>query len=421
MANDRPQITDPGSQFQDLRKHARRLERLLFVLVAIITILPTSVFFALGLRYLQREAERATEHMALLIKEFYATNTEQPQLAELLQKEMRLNQVSALWLTGVGAEPVLTLGHAPGSFLPIRAKADLPSTLAPFKSISIELDSDPLLWQSGRIFAIHLVVAALLVFLLHRFSLPAIEKAIEQLEMTQAQLIHSEKLGALGEIYAGLTHEINNPLGIMIGKLELALKIAKEHQLPAELTRDLEIVTRNGLRISELVRSLLIFSRKSTVSFTATALNHVITEVVELVDKSYTKQHIRIERRLDPKLPYCHASAGHLHQVFLGLMNNARDAMPQGGTITLRTYVNSHFLIAEVEDTGTGMAPDVKARIFEPFFTTKGVGKGTGLGLSVAYGIIKTHGGDITVESTPGKGSLFRLMLPIGGPSNETD
>ena len=90
--------------------------------------------------------------------------------------------------------------------------------------------------------------------------------------------------------------------------------------------------------------------------------------------------------------------------------------MPQGGTITLRTYVNSHFLIAEVEDTGTGMAPDVKARIFEPFFTTKGVGKGTGLGLSVAYGIIKTHGGDITVESTPGKGSLFRLMLPIEGP-----
>jgi two-component system NtrC family sensor kinase len=236
------------------------------------------------------------------------------------------------------------------------------------------------------------------------------------LEMTQAQLIHSEKMSALGEIYAGLTHEINNPLGIMIGKLELALKMAKERQLPAELTRDLEIVTRNGLRISELVRSLLIFSRKSTLSFTETALNHVIAEVVELVDKPYAKQHIQIERRFDPKLPYCHGSAGHLHQVFLGLLNNARDAMPQGGTITLRTYVNSHFLIAEVEDTGTGMSPDVKARIFEPFFTTKGVGKGTGLGLSVAYGIIKTHGGDITVESTPGKGSLFRLMLPIEEP-----
>lgn len=416
MANGRPQITDLGSQFQDLRKHARRLERLLFALVAIIAILPTSVFFALGLSQLQSDARHATEQIVFLIKEIHATNPEHRRLAELLQEEMRLNHVSALQLMGTGVEPVLSLGQAQGSFLPIRARADLPSSLAPFKSISIELDSDPLLLQSGRIFAIHLVVAALLVFLLHRFSLPAIAKAIEQLEMTQAQLIHSEKLSALGEIYAGLTHEINNPLGIMIGKLELATKMAKERQLPADLTRDLEIVTRNGLRISELVRSLLIFSRKSTLSFEETALNHVIAEVVELVDKPYAKQHIQIERRFDTKLPYCHGSAGHLHQVFLGLLNNARDAMPQGGTITLRTYVNSHFLIAEVEDTGTGMAPDVKARIFEPFFTTKGVGKGTGLGLSVAYGIIQTHGGDITVESTPGKGSLFRLMLPIGGP-----
>jgi signal transduction histidine kinase len=364
----------------------------------------------------QSDAWHATEQVAFLIKEIHVTNPEHQRLVELLQEEMRLNRVSALRLMGTGVEPIFSLGQARGSFLPIRARAELPSSLAPFKSISIELDSAPLLWQSGRIFAIHLVVAALLVFLLRRFSLPAIEKAIEQLEMTQAQLIHSEKLSALGEIYAGLTHEINNPLGIMIGKLELALKMAKERQLPADLTRDLEIVTRNGLRISELVRSLLIFSRKSTLSFTETALNHVIAEVVELVDKPYAKHHIQIESRFDPKLPYCHGSAGHLHQVFLSLLNNARDAMPQGGTITLRTYVNSHFLIAEVEDTGTGMAPDVKARIFEPFFTTKGVGKGTGLGLSVAYGIIKTHGGDITVESTPGKGSLFRLMLPIGGP-----
>jgi signal transduction histidine kinase len=416
MANGGPPITDLGSQFQDLKKHARRLQRLLFLLVAIIAILPTSVFFVLGLTHLQSDADHATEHVVFLIKEIHAANPEHQRLAELVQEEMRLNRVSALRLMGTGVEPVLSLGQARRSFLPIRARTDLPSSLAPFKSISIELDSSPLLFQSGRIFAIHLVVAALLVLLLHRFSLPPIAKAIEQLEMTQAQLIHSEKMSALGEIYAGLTHEINNPLGIMIGKLELALKMAKERQLPADLTRDLEIVTRNGLRISELVRSLLIFSRKSTLSFTETALNQVIAEVVELVDKPYAKQHIQIDRRLDTKLPYCHGSAGHLHQVFLGLMSNARDAMPQGGTITLRTYVNSHFLIAEVEDTGTGMAPDVKARIFEPFFTTKGVGKGTGLGLSVAYGIIQTHGGDITVESTPGKGSLFRLMLPIGGP-----
>lgn len=416
MAKSGPQITDLGSQFQDLRKRARSLERLLLTLVAIIAVLPTSVSYVVGLRYLQEDARHAIEHVVFLLNETRLTKPDNQQLAELVRQEMQLNRVPVLWLMGDGVEPVLTLGQAPRSFFPIRAQANLPSSLAPLKSVSVELDSNPLFLQSGRIFAIHLVVAGLMVFLLRRFSLPAIEKAIEQLETTQAQLIHSEKMGALGEIYAGLTHEINNPLGIMIGKLELALKIAKEHQMPRELTRDLEIVTRNGLRISELIRSLLIFSRKNTLSFTETALNHVIAEVVELVDKPYAKQHIQIDRHFASKLPYCYASAGHLHQVFLGLLNNARDAMPQGGTITLRTYVNSHSLIAEVEDTGTGMAPDVKARIFEPFFTTKGVGKGTGLGLSVAYGIIKTHGGEITVESTPGKGSLFRLTLPIGGP-----
>jgi len=409
-------MTDLGSQFQDLRKHARRLERLLFVLVAIIAILPTSVFFVLGLSHLQSDARHATEHVVFIIKEIHAANPKHKRLAELLQEEMRLNRVSALRLMGAGVEPILSLGQGRGSFLPIRARADLPSSLVPLKSISIELDSDPLLIQSGRIFAIHLVVAALLVLLLYRFFIPAIEKALEQLEMTQAQLIHSEKLSALGEIYAGLTHEINNPLAIMIGKLEFALKTAKERQLPADLTRDLEIVTRNGFRIAELIRSLLLFSKKSTLNFTETALNHVIAEVVELVDKPYAKQRIQIEKHFDPKLPYCHGSAGHLHQVFLGLLNNARDAMPQGGTITLRTYVNSHYLIAEIEDTGTGMAPDVEARIFEPFFTTKGVGKASGLGLSVAYGVIKTHGGDLMVESTPGKGSLFRVLLPIEGP-----
>jgi signal transduction histidine kinase len=405
----------PRSPFQDLKKEARKLERILFVLVGIIALLPTSVFFALGIRHLQANAQLAAEHIGFMLEDIHGANPERPRLPKLLEQEMRLTGIASLKLTGTRDRTMLSLGRPANSFFPIRAQSDLPASLVPFKTIVVEMESDPLLFQSGRIFAIHLCVAAVLIFLIHRFSIPALDKAIAQLESTQAQLIHSEKMSAIGEIYAGLTHEINNPLGVMIGKLELLLKSAPERQSSPELTRDLEIINRNALRIAELIRSLLIFARKTTFTFSPTALNHTISEVLELVEKPFAKQAIRIESQFDPKLSYCHGSPNHLQQVFLNLLNNARDAMPRGGTITLRTYSKNGSVIAEVEDTGTGIAPENRKRVFEPFFTTKGLGKGTGLGLSVAYGLIKTHGGEIEVESTPGKGTLFRVILPIEG------
>jgi signal transduction histidine kinase len=413
VSNDHPALP-PRSPFLDLRKQAHKLERILFVLVGIIALLPTSVFFVLGVRHLQANARLAAEHIGFMLEDIHGANPERPRLPKLLEQEMRLTGIASLKLTGTRDRTMLNLGRPANSFFPVRAQSDLPSSLVPFKTIIVEMDSDPLVFQSSRIFAIHLLVAAVLIFLIHRFSIPALDKAIAQLETTQAQLIHSEKMSAIGEIYAGLTHEINNPLGVMIGKLELLLKFAPEHRLSPELRRDLEIINRNGLRIAELIRSLLIFSRKNTFNFSATALNHTIGEVLELVDKPFAKQGIRIESHFDPKLSYCNGSPGHLQQVFLNLLNNARDAMPKGGTIMLRTYGKNGSVIAEVEDTGVGIAPENRKRLFEPFFTTKGLGKGTGLGLSVAYGIIKTHGGDIEVESTPGKGTLFRVILPIG-------
>jgi signal transduction histidine kinase len=403
----------PHSAFEDLKKEARKLERILFVLVGIIALLPTSVFFALGIRHLQATARLAAEHIGFMLEDIHGANPEGPSLPKLLEQEMRLTGIASLKLTGTRDRTMLALGRPAKSFFPIRAESNLPSSLVPFKTIIVEMESDPLLIQSSRIFAIHLCVAAVLILLIHRFSIPALDKAIAQLESTQAQLIHSEKLSAIGEMYAGLTHEINNPLGIMIGKLELLLKSAAERGFPPELTRDLEIVNRNGLRIAELIRSLLIFATKNTFSFSPTALNHTIGEVLELVEKPFAKQAIRINSQFDPNLSPCHGSPGHLQQVFLNLLNNARDAMPRGGTITLRTYGKNGSVVAEVEDTGTGIAAENRKRIFEPFFTTKGLGKGTGLGLSVAYGIIKTHRGEIQVESTPGKGTLFRVILPI--------
>ncbi len=405
----------PLSPFQDLRQQAHKLERILFVLVGIIALLPTSLFFILGIRHLQGDAELAVEHIGFMIEGIHGESPERPRLSKLFEEEMHLIGIASLRLTGTRNRTMLALGHPANSFLPIRVESDLSPTLLPFQTIVVEMDSNPLLFESGRIFAIHLVVAALLILLIHRFSVPALDKAIAQLEKTQAQLIHSEKMSAIGEIYAGLTHEINNPLGVMIGKLELLLKSAKDRQWPAELTRDLETVNRNGLRIAELIRSLLIFARKSNFKFSATPLNNTIAEVLELVEKPFAKQAIRIETHFDPKLPDCHGSPNHLQQVFLNLLNNARDAMPDGGTITLRTYSKDHIVAAEIQDTGIGMTPEKRKRVFEPFFTTKGLGKGTGLGLSVAYGIIKTHGGEIEVESIPGKGTLFRVTVPMEG------
>jgi two-component system NtrC family sensor kinase len=139
----------------------------------------------------------------------------------------------------------------------------------------------------------------------------------------------------------------------------------------------------------------------------------VIEDVAKLVERPFAKHNIQIRFLLEPALPSLRASPHHLQQVFMNLLNNARDAMPEGGVITLRTSRVDGYLMAEVEDTGAGIADEDRQRVFEPFFTPKGVGKGTGLGLSVSYGIIRAHGGNIDVRSKPGNGALFRISLPI--------
>jgi signal transduction histidine kinase len=175
------------------------------------------------------------------------------------------------------------------------------------------------------------------------------------------------------------------------------------------------MIDRHGTRIAEIIRGLLAFARKTPFQLVETDLNRIIREVVALVEKPYVKQGIRIQSVLEPTLPSFRASPLHIQQVFMNLLKNARDAMPEGGPVTLRTSKNGRYLVAEVEDAGPGIAPEVEARLFEPFFTTKGVGEGTGLGLSVSYGIVSAHGGKILIESKPGHGALFRVMLPIEG------
>jgi signal transduction histidine kinase len=143
-----------------------------------------------------------------------------------------------------------------------------------------------------------------------------------------------------------------------------------------------------------------------------TDLNLVIGETIALVERWFAREGVRIETALAPRLSTCLGSPNHLQQVFLNLLNNARDAMPQGGQTTVHTFHDATHVVAEVQDTGTGIAPELCEQVFEPFFTTKTAGEGTGLGLAVSREVVTDHGGEIEVESKPGEGTTFRLAFP---------
>ena len=403
-----------GTPFGRLKLQVWRLQAFLSVLVGVIGLLPTSVFFILELAHLRERAQGHATHFARIIaSQVEKSDLDLQALSSLLQQEMAPNGIASFRLMGQEGKEILQVSQPDRPFLAIEAASSLLPAVAPLQELYVTADDRPLLYQAARVLGIHLLVATLLAFAIYRMGVRSLHRAIEELDAIQAQLIHSEKLSAIGEIYAGLTHEINNPLGIILSKSDIMLYTAKEKKLSAELVRDLEMIHRHGARIAEIIRGLLAFARRTSFDLTRIDLNRVIDETVSLFEKSLSSHQIRIERQLDRDLPHIVGSPIHLQQVFLSLLNNARDAMPQGGTITLRSYRNRGHLVAEVQDTGIGIADKIRRRIFDPFFTTKDVGKGSGLGLSVSYGIVKGHGGDIEVESSPGKGALFRLILPI--------
>ena len=241
------------------------------------------------------------------------------------------------------------------------------------------------------------------------------EKSDKERGLMQAELIHAEKLASVGEMLAGLAHEINNPLSIIMGKVRLILKDLQGLNPGTELVQDLLVIDRNISRMGGIVRSLLTFARKSNSEPAPLNLNTVISESLTLVEKPFAKMNIFFEQALEPSLPQTWGDSNQLQQVFLNLWSNARDAMRQGGKISVRTFSVNHeglWVCAEVRDSGQGIPPEIVGRIFDPFFTTKGTREGAGLGLAVSYGIVKTHGGSIQVESQPGQGATFTLKFP---------
>jgi len=230
----------------------------------------------------------------------------------------------------------------------------------------------------------------------------------------EAQLSQADKLSSIGLLAAGVAHEINTPLAVISSYAQMLTKQMKDDTRLAPL---LERITQQTFRASEIASGLLNFSRTSTTEFRETDLNQVIRDTLTLVEHQLKTTRISVQMELDENLPRIHGNPGKLQQVFLNLLLNAKDAMPQGGQLRVSTTANGH-VEAIIADSGGGIAPEYLKRIYDPFFTTKsapkpGERRGTGLGLSVSYGIIQEHAGKINVESTVGAGTTFHLEFPL--------
>jgi two-component system, NtrC family, sensor kinase len=233
---------------------------------------------------------------------------------------------------------------------------------------------------------------------------------ITQRVRLEDQMVQTEKLTSLGLLAAGVAHEVNTPLAVISNYIQMLAK-----QIPSEDPRQktIERIVKQTFRASEIVNNLLNFSRTGGAEAVDVDLNVVLEETLTLVQHPFKTAQVTVVRNYREHLPPVLGSATRLQQVFLNLFMNARDAMPNGGMLEVRTNASNGSVEIEVSDTGLGIPRENLHRIFDPFFTTKATGRGTGLGLSVSYGIIKEHAGKVDVRSTPGKGTSFRLEFPV--------
>jgi two-component system, NtrC family, sensor kinase len=228
----------------------------------------------------------------------------------------------------------------------------------------------------------------------------------------ERRLVQADKLSSIGLLAAGVAHEVNTPLAVISTYAQMLAKQISEDEQKSKL---LDKIAKQTFRASEIVNSLLSFSRTSPTEFVEVDVSKIIQETLNLVDHQMKNSGVEVKLDTPPSLPAIKGNAGKLQQVFLNLFLNARDAMESGGTLSVHAWTENGFARIDVADNGQGIAPENLERIYDPFFTTKGARKGNGLGLSVTYGIVREHGGTIEVDSRLGAGSRFRVEIPLAG------
>lgn len=243
----------------------------------------------------------------------------------------------------------------------------------------------------------------------------ALNEAYAKLTEIHKELIQSEKLAAVGQLSAGVAHELNNPLTVVIGLAELLLENKNETE---EKRKDLESIKKQAERCRSIILNLLQFAQKNETEKKTVQLNSVLNETMELWSYNVKNSKIEITKELDPSLPLIIVNQYQIQQVFVNILNNSLFAMKDTlqPRLNVRTAYEGNKIRIYFKDNGTGIPEKVITRIFDPFFTTKEVGKGTGLGLSMTYGIIKEHNGDIRVQSKEGEGATFIIELPCAKP-----
>jgi signal transduction histidine kinase len=219
-------------------------------------------------------------------------------------------------------------------------------------------------------------------------------------------LIQSEKLASIGQLAAGVAHELNNPLANISLNTEMLMRNCKDEVS----AKKLNVIAENVDQAARIVRDLLDFSREAKLELEFLDVNEVLVKALESL--KYEIRDIKIVDNLDPNLPRVLGDRVRLKQVFTNIISNALHAMDNGGVLSISTRADKKFLEVRISDTGRGIPKEHLGKIFDPFFTTKGVGKGTGLGLAISYSIVEKHGGLIEVESEVGKGTTFIIKIP---------
>jgi two-component system NtrC family sensor kinase len=272
----------------------------------------------------------------------------------------------------------------------------------------------PLGFQVGLQYAVASLLLAALSFVTVRQLLIQKASAEREKDWSEEQLLQSQKLAAIGELSAGIAHEINNPLAIIRQEAEWLLHLFKKESPPdaAEIKNCLTEVVHQVDRAREITHNLLNFARRQQPVVQAVDLNRLVEDMSLLVAKEAQHNRISMVKQLQPDLPSINSDAPLLRQVILNLLNNAIQATGPDGTVTVTTRVDANQVMVQVDDTGSGISKENLAQIFDPFFTTKPQGKGTGLGLSICHGIIERLGGRISAASEEGKGASFTVKLP---------
>ncbi len=277
-------------------------------------------------------------------------------------------------------------------------------------------------WTTLTSLLVSALIILIVVLLITLNMIKVIKKRDQESEQLNRQLLQAGKLAAVGELSAGVAHEINNPLGIILTEKQILQDTAKQYpdlagKFLEQLQQSTEQISEQVKRCRHLTQNLLRFARRTESKIEPVDMNSFLAEIVDLMDREARSGGIKFMTDFDDSLPRIKSDSSQLQQVFLNLIKNAIDAHAgmAYGSIYLRTRLNKdkQNIVIEVEDTGCGISKENLDKIFDPFFTTKPVGKGTGLGLSICYGIVKRLAGEIHVHSQPGKGTIFRIILPL--------